>query len=148
MRQLEERRQFVDRQVEGLRASIVEAETARTEKQAALQNETSARGVLDLQDEIKGIDLKLATWRSTYASLLNVDQRRSPSSLAVVEPAFLPTDPISPNVRANVLMATAVGAGLAIAVAIAIECLDGRLVGGRRRVARPSACRSWARCRG
>jgi non-specific protein-tyrosine kinase len=129
MRQLEERRAFVAKQVDGLSASIVEAEEARAEKQAALETETSARGVLDLQDEIKGIDLKLATWRSTYASLLNVDQRKSPSSLAVVEPAFLPSEPISPNVRASVMMATAVGAGLAVAVAIAIEVIDGKLAG-------------------
>jgi non-specific protein-tyrosine kinase len=127
MRQVEERRQFVDRQIESLRASIVEAEAARLDKQAALQTETSARGVLDLQDEIKGLDLKLGTWRSTYASLVNVDQRKSPSSLSVVEPAYLPTEPISPNVRASVLVASAVGASLAIAVALTIDYLDGKM---------------------
>ena len=124
LQQLGERRQFVRRQLDELQASIQEAEAALTQKQAALEKEVSARGVLDRQDEIRALELKLTNWRSAYASLLVSYQGKQPNTLSVVEPAFVPTEPISPNVRANVAMAAALGCLLAIGAAYLVEYLN------------------------
>src|SRR5262249_38134676 len=88
LRQVEDQRAFMAQQLNKLRASITQAEGELADKQAAVEKETSARGVLDLQDEIKALEAKLGGWRSTYAALIGVDQHKGPTTLTVVEPAF------------------------------------------------------------
>ncbi len=123
LQQLEQRRQFIRQQLDKLQADIQAAETALTEKQMALQQEVGARGVLDLQDEIKALEAKLATWRTAYALLLTSNDVKRPNTLSVIEPAFTPSDPISPNVRANVLLAAALGLLLTLGAVLFIEYL-------------------------
>jgi Mrp family chromosome partitioning ATPase/capsular polysaccharide biosynthesis protein len=119
--QLQERRDFVRRQLDALQANIQQAELALAEKQSALSKEISARGVLDLQDEIKALNTKIDSWRPTYANLLTSFEGRSPSTLSVVEPAYVPGDPVSPRVAPTVLMAAVVAGLLAFGAALLIE---------------------------
>ena len=127
MRQLEERQQFTRQQLDALQASIQQAEASIAERQAGLKKETSARGVLDLQDEIEAIQINLTDWRTTYAALLSSYQPKGPNTLTVIEPAYVPTEPVSPNMRANVLMASAVGLLLALAAVLLIEYMNDTL---------------------
>jgi polysaccharide biosynthesis transport protein len=122
-RQQEERRDFVRRQLGTLQTDIQRAETAMAEKQQALQTTVSARGVLDLQDEIRALDLKLTSWRSAYASLLASSEPKSPNMLTITEPAVPSPRPVSPNVPAIVAMAAAVGFALALIGIFLIEYL-------------------------
>jgi len=121
LQQLEQRRQFIREQLDKLQGDIQQAESVMTEKQAALRQEVSARGVLDLQDEITALDAKLTTWRNAYALFLSSSDVKKPNTLSVIEPAFTPSDPISPNVRANVLLAAALGSLLALGAIFLIE---------------------------
>ena len=127
VQQMEDRRRFVRQQLDSLEKLIAQAEASITEKQAAMRQETSARGVLELQDEIRALMLNLDGWRSTYATLLTSYRARASNTLSVVEPSFVPTQPISPDIRANVLMAAAMGLLLAVAAAFAIEYLSDTL---------------------
>jgi capsular exopolysaccharide synthesis family protein len=121
LRQLGQRRQFIREQLDKLQADIQQAESVMTQKQAALKKEVSARGVLDLQDEIRALETKLSNWRNGYALFLNSSDVKKPNTLSVIEPAFTPSDPISPNVRANVLLAAVLGLLLALGAIFLIE---------------------------
>ena len=129
MEQMEAHREFARKELNALQLDIQQAEAALTEKQAALEREVSARGVLDLQDEMKALELKLAGWRSSYATLLASyqNQTRGPNTLRVIEPAFTPIEPISPNVRANVLMAVAATLVLILGVLFLFEHAYGKV---------------------
>ena len=119
--QLQLRRAFLKTQLNSLQADIHEAEAAIAQKQAELKEELSARAVLDRQDEIRALMLNLSGWRTTYASLLSSYQGRSPNTLSVIETPFVPEQASGPDVRANVLMAAALGLLLAMAAALLIE---------------------------
>src|SRR5262249_17466958 len=100
---LERRREFVRQQLGRIQGNIQDAESRLAAKQAALSTETSARGVLDLQDEIKALELNLTNWRGSYASMLATNIARSPNTLTVIQPSMVPTQPVGPNLPANVL---------------------------------------------
>jgi Mrp family chromosome partitioning ATPase/capsular polysaccharide biosynthesis protein len=123
----EQQRQFLQQQVDSLQANIKQGEDTLAADQAKLQHEDSARAVLDLQDEIKALDLKLTAWRTTYASLLSAAQVNPSNTLNVIEPPSLENQPISPNVRANVLLATALGMLAAVTAVCAIEYFNDTL---------------------
>lgn len=125
MQQSETRRQFIQRQLDALQADIQRAEADLAEKQAALEREVSARGVLERQDEIRAIEAKLSGWRASYAALLPAAaQTRGPNSLTVVEPAYRPSEPVSPNVPMTVLLAAFTGLLLGVGAAFALEFVD------------------------
>jgi tetratricopeptide (TPR) repeat protein len=109
LQQLEGRQAFVQQQLDSLQNHIHQAEIEIAEKQATLKDEVSARAVLDRRDEIQALMLNLTGWRSTYASLLSSFQGRAPNTLSVIESAYVPTEPVGPDVKANVLMAAALG---------------------------------------
>lgn len=121
-RKIEEHRQFVQGQLDNLQKEISAAQIELSAKQDALAKETSARGVLDRQDEIKALELKLSSWRAAYASLLaSFNQARAANALSIIESSFVPSEPVSPNVKANVLLAAALGLLLALAVVSGLE---------------------------
>ena len=55
---------------------------------------------------------------------LNVAQAKESSNLVPIEPALVPRSPISPNVRSNTILATAIGAMLAVGIIFLIEYMD------------------------
>ncbi|HVC35770.1 MAG TPA: Wzz/FepE/Etk N-terminal domain-containing protein [Chloroflexota bacterium] len=125
--QLKARQQFVQQQLDSLQANISQGEADLAQQQAALAKEVSARGVLDRQDQIQALQLKLTDWRATYASLLSADQGKPPNTVTVIDPPSVPTTPFSPNVRANVLAAAALGFLLALGAAFLIEYFNDTL---------------------
>lgn len=124
----QERGQFVQSQLVDLESRIQNAKARVKELQAKLDTALSARQIQDLQTEISGLDDFIGKWQTTYTDLLNFLQGGdSPNFLTVIEPAQLPTEPISPNIAINVLLAAAAGLMLAVAAAMLLEYLDDTL---------------------
>lgn len=86
----------------------------------------SASSMSDRQE----FETRLAQYRTTYASLLQsyeqvrLSEAQTISSLLPVEPAAVPTTPISPKVLQNTGLAAAVGFLLSAGVIVAVEALD------------------------
>ena len=118
-----ERQTFVRERLAGLEANIEETEAEIEKEQAKLEAANSARAIQQYQSNISALDQKLSSYESTYASLLLTVQGGT-NYISVVEPASKPNTPISPNVAETVLLAAAIGLGLAVAGAVLIEFID------------------------
>ena len=114
---------FIDRQVENLQASIDSAETEVTEIDSKIGLETSARAIGDLQNRKSALQSKLETWRSQVARFMSSVEGSDVNSLEIVEEAG-PGSPVGPDVTANVLLAAALGLGLALGAVLLLEYLD------------------------
>ncbi len=122
---VEERRDFIREELDVLQTKIQRGKEDLDRGRAALARETSARGVLDRQDEIKALELNLNGWRATYTALLAASGDGSgPNTLTVIEPASLPLEPAGPSVRWNVLLAALAGLVLTAAGVFAMEYFD------------------------
>jgi succinoglycan biosynthesis transport protein ExoP len=122
-REEQERRAFVQRQLEDLESSIQEARNEIDEEQARLESANSARAIEQHQANIAALQQKLSSYQSTYASLLPAVQG-GVNYISVIEPATTPTVPISPRVGMTVMLASAIGLILAVGGAFLIEYLD------------------------
>jgi polysaccharide biosynthesis transport protein len=128
-RERAERQQFIGRQLVDLQERINDAENEIKSLENRLLLENSARGVQDVQNQIAGLQQKIASWRSTYAQLDPTKTGRT-NNLSVVEPAVVSPRPVSPNVPLNVLIAASTGLLLALGAALALEYLDDTLKSG------------------
>lgn len=117
------RRAFVQSQLERLEESIQETEAEIREEQAKLDAANSARAIQQYQANIAALQQKLASYQSTYASLLLTVQGGS-NYISIIEPAITPTAPISPKVLETVALAAAIGLALSLGGAFLIEYLD------------------------
>jgi succinoglycan biosynthesis transport protein ExoP len=118
-----ERQAFVRQRLEGLEANIQQTEKEITEEQTKLEAANSARAIQQYQANINALQQKLSSYESTYASFLLSGQGGT-NYISLFEPASLPYAPISPNVAVTVLLAAAIGLGLAVGGAVLIEFLD------------------------
>jgi len=123
----EQHRQFVNQQLADLQAKIKDAEEQLEELEKRLALEVSARGIQDIQNQMAVLQQKITTWQGNYAELLNFYAGSRTNYLSVVEPASVPTTPISPNVRTNMLLAGVVGLLLSVGAALLLEYLDDTL---------------------
>jgi succinoglycan biosynthesis transport protein ExoP len=122
-REGQERRAFVQTQLEDLESWIQKTQDELGEEQARLESAHGARAIEQSQANIAALWQKLSSYRSTYASLLPAVQG-GVNYISVVEPATLPTVPISPRVGMTVMLASAIGLTLAVGGAFLIEYLD------------------------
>jgi non-specific protein-tyrosine kinase len=121
----QERGEFVQTQLNDLEARIETSRQRVKEQEAKLQTALSAREIQDLQSEISSLEALINNWQVNYSNLLSfLEGGESPNYLTIIEPAQLPTVPVSPNVQVNVLVAAAVGFVLALGGALALEYLD------------------------
>jgi capsular exopolysaccharide synthesis family protein len=124
-----QQREFVDKQLADLQRRITAAQQQIDSLEARLLLESTASSIQDAQDQIAGLQQKVATWQSTYASLLS-NKTGNINKLSILEPATLSDVPISPNVPLNVLVAAALGCALAIVGVLVVEYLDDRVKTG------------------
>lgn len=122
-REEQERRAFVQAQLEDLEFRIQETQDEIDEEQTRLESANSARAIQQSQANIAALQVKLSNYQSTYASLLQTVQG-GVNYISVIEPATMPTVPISPRVGATVMLAAAIGLILAVGGAFLIEYLD------------------------
>jgi capsular exopolysaccharide synthesis family protein len=134
--ELQQRKDFVNQQLQSLQTNITKAETDLADKRAKLNDETSARGVLGLQDQIKALELNLTNWRASYASLLSTNLVKSPNTISVVQPSVVPTSPVSPNITVNVLTGGFLGFLIALGAVLLIEFIRGERLRGIEDVSR------------
>jgi non-specific protein-tyrosine kinase len=117
------RRVFVQAQLEKLESNIQDTEAEIEDEQAKLDAANSARAIQQYQSNIAALQQKLASYRSTYASLLQTVQGGT-NYISVIEPASTPGRPISPKVMETVGLAGAIGLVLAVGGVFLIEYLD------------------------
>src|SRR5438874_12023582 len=85
---------------------------------------TSAHQIQDLQAQQQGIQTQLNQWQNTYAGLVASLQQGGLNYITVVEPASVPTVPVSPRTTLNLALAVAVGLTLSIGAVLLLEYLD------------------------
>jgi non-specific protein-tyrosine kinase len=120
----QEEASFIQAQIEDLKEKInIAQESSRSLKQE-LDASNSARQIQDLQNQIAVLDTKISNWQATYSQLLTTIQGGDVNTLSVIEEASIPTRPISPNVRTNVMIAAVIGLVLAAGGVFVIEYLD------------------------
>lgn len=121
----QERSEFVQNQLDDLEARIQTTQSRIKELQAELDTAVSARQIQNLQTEIASLEGLVNNWQVNYTELLNfLEGGDSPNYLTVIEQAQLPTEPISPKVKLNVMLAAAVGFALALGAALLLEYVD------------------------
>lgn len=120
----QEERAFAQQQVDDLKIKIEDAKEEikrlRVERDAAI----SARQIQDLDSRIAVLESKVSGWQGTYSQLLLSLQGGDVNTIRVLEEATVPRAPFSPNVRQNVLLASAIGFVLAVGGIFLIEYLD------------------------
>jgi len=119
----QERRSFVQAQLDDLQASIQQTQDEIEEEQAGLESANSARAIQQYQANVAALEQKLSNYQSTYASLLPAVEG-GVNYISVVEPATTPTVPISPRVGMTVMLGAAIGLVLGVGGAFLIEYLD------------------------
>jgi len=118
-----ERQAFMRQRLAGLEASIQQTEKSIAEEQARLEAANSARAIQQYQANIAALEQRLSADEATYASLLASAQGGT-NYITIVESAAVPYRPVSPDVLKTLLIAVAIGLGLAIGVVVLIESLD------------------------
>lgn len=114
---------FVRGRIERLRANIEEAEIELGNLELQMENETSARGIAEINTRRQALNEQINTWETRYAQLRIGLEGSEVNRLSVIEEAQ-PGTPVGPNVMMNVLLAAAIGFGLALAAVMFLEYLD------------------------
>jgi len=119
----QERQVFVQAQLQRLEENIAATEAEIEAEQLRLDAANSARAIAQYESNIAALQDKLSSYQSTHASYLQTSGGGT-NYISVVEPAMLPTRPISPNVPETIALAAAIGFALAAGGSILIEFLD------------------------
>lgn len=118
---------FIRSQLSDLKTKISAGEEEIKRLRQELDAANSALQIQDLRNQVNLLETKIGEWQSNYSQLLITLQGGDINVLSIIEEATIPSIPISPNTRMNVLLASAVGLVLALAGAILVEYLDDTL---------------------
>jgi polysaccharide biosynthesis transport protein len=120
----EANRQFMQQQVEDLKANITKSQSEILELDSVIAGATSARQIQDARSRQSELQSQISTWRATYAQLMTNLQQGTTNFLSVVESASVPTTSVSTGLAGNVLLAAVIGFVLAASAAFVLEYLD------------------------
>ncbi len=120
----QQRLAFVQSQIPDLEAKIKDGQKRLVFLNQTIAAAVSARQIQDAQQNQVSLQAQINTWQATYAQLLASLQKGSLNYISIVEPAELPTTPVSPNIGLNVLVACAIGLTLSVGAAYLLEYLD------------------------
>jgi polysaccharide biosynthesis transport protein len=115
---------FALTQLKDLKGKIEQAQSDLVALRKQIDASNSARQIQDMQNQIDTLEKKISGWQETYSKLLVTVKGGDVNALVVVEEASVPSQPISPNIKMNVLLAAAIGLALALGGIIIIEYLD------------------------
>jgi capsular exopolysaccharide synthesis family protein len=121
------RERFISEQLSNLQADIEETEEEMTSLEIRLGDTRGALEISDIEDQIAALQNKLRSLQSTFASLILTSQEGALNTLRVFVPADIPNRSINQNPLMSIALASALGAGIAIAGAYLIEYLDRRI---------------------
>jgi capsular exopolysaccharide synthesis family protein len=116
--------EFIQVQMDDLKAKINDGRDEIVRLQQELDAANSAQQIQELQNQINILETKINDWQQTYSQLITTIQGGDVNVLSIVEEATVPTFPVSPNTRTNVLLAAMIGLILAVGGVILIEYLD------------------------
>jgi len=119
-------RQFVSGQLSSLQARITDAQKEIGDLEGQLARENSARRIQDIQAQIIVLQDKVTAWQGLYSSLMGSLKGSRTNYLSILEPAAVPTSPISSS-NLDLLMAMAMAFVLAAGAAFLLEYLDDRV---------------------
>ena len=98
---------------------LIRASQAQVETLTALADRTAEQDL-----ELRALEDRLASLRSTYASLLSFSSGNASNLLNVIEPAVAETSPVAPRTLLNVLLAAVLGLLVAVGIAFVADYLD------------------------
>ena len=122
--QKEANRQFILKQTEDLKANIQQAQDDIRQLDDAIAQMNSARQIQDARSRQVELQTQITTWQATYAQMLTNLQQGTPNFLSVVEPARVPSLPVSTSAGTNVLLGAVIGLVLAGGAAYLLEYID------------------------
>lgn len=118
---------FIEDQLSQMEKGITET-TAEIERvKTELTGMFSARQIQDTRAQITALEAKLATLQANFAGLLANSRQGATNTIHVLEPANLPTAPMSRALMMNITVAAALGFALAAAAAYVMHYLDNTL---------------------
>lgn len=120
----QERLNFVQSQLPELEQKIRDGNIRVANLDAQITAATSARQIQDIQEQQSVIQGQINEWQTTYSQLLGSLQSGNLNYISVVEPADVPTRPVSPRIELNVLLAIGIGLALSIGAVLLLEYLD------------------------
>jgi capsular exopolysaccharide synthesis family protein len=123
----EGRARFVDEQLTFLEEDIRNTQDEIITKGVQLGDIRGAQEIEDLARQIAALDQKLRMLQTSYANLLSTTETGALNTLMIIEPAEIPIQPTNPNQILSILLASILGASVAIAGAYLIEYLDQRV---------------------
>lgn len=119
-----ERQAFVNQQLDNLQVEIMRVENEIQEKQASVQDLTSAVQIADTESAIAALETKKNILQTNYATLISNTQSGALNTLTLVEPATIPVKPIGPNKPLIIFLVSTIGFVLAALTAHLLEYLD------------------------
>ncbi len=117
-------RQFIQEQAASLPPKIQAAQEEIQKLEAELSQAFSARQIQEIQSRVATLQNQINTWQATYAQYQLLLGDQGINTLTIIEEARLPTAPIGPQWKKQVLLAAAVGMILAAGTAFLLEYLD------------------------
>ena len=120
----QERLTFIQNQLPELEKKIQQGNQRVAELDLQISTATSARQIQDIQDQQSSLQTQINQWQGTYATLLASLQQGRLNYITVVEPAEVPSAPVSPRLSLNLALAIAVGLTLSIGAVLLLEYLD------------------------
>ena len=120
----EERRIFIEEQLQSLEESISETQDEIQQKQSELEDLTSARQIADTQQEILLLESKLTTLQTNYSNLLANTTEGARNTLTIIEPASLPSSPVGPDRLMIILLSSIIAFTIAAGAAYLLDYLD------------------------
>lgn len=118
------RAEFIEQQLNDLELEIAKTAEDIQKKQDELPNLTSAVQLADAQADLDALQTKLNLLQNNYISLFTSTRQGAINYLEVIEPAFLPSEPIGPNKKLIIALSAAAGLLLAAGAAHLLEFLD------------------------
>ena len=120
----QDRQNFIADQLTTLENDISTTQDDIEQKKVELGTLNSASQISSTEQQIFALENKLSTLQDTYASLLSSTSKGAVNSLTIIEPAELPTKPISPSIFVTTGLAMLVGFFLAAIGVYLLELLD------------------------
>jgi tyrosine-protein kinase len=121
------RQEFVHQRLDSLEAQINETETQIEKLQGELANTFSVQEIQDKQEQISSLQAKLNAMENNYGLLLANTQQGAKNTLAIIESAELPTQPMGNSKALIIVLAAVAGFVLAACEAYLLEYLDDTL---------------------
>lgn len=125
--QTAEQAKFTQDQLLDLQAKITDAQAQIKKFEDDVAQSSSAAEIADARSKAKELQAEVDGWRTNYSTLLIQTQPSATNFLSIVEPAAIPTTPVSASRTLVIGMGGILGLGLAFGGVLLIEYLDDTL---------------------